>query len=107
MQEASYQPIITLYDAITDSPVFRSSIHHYDRQLDQLEQWLDSFSRHLKSYTEKLNKLNADTMTLCQKVVPEGIDDTLIDPNFSGSVMKGFADALQKSLTFKTNLVSI
>ncbi|KAI8346774.1 hypothetical protein BD560DRAFT_439570 [Blakeslea trispora] len=106
MQEASFQPIITLYDAITDSPVFRSSLHHHDRQLDQLEQWLDSFSRHLKSYTEKLNKLNVDTISLCQKVVPEGIDDTLIDPNFSGSVMKGFADALQKSLTFKAKLVT-
>ncbi|RCI05514.1 SNF1-interacting protein [Rhizopus stolonifer] len=105
VEESSFQPIITLYDAITDSPVFRSSLSHYDQQLDQLEHWLDSFSRQLRVYTDKLNKLNVETMTLCQKAIPEGIDDTLIDPNFSGAVMKGFADALQTSLSFKTKLV--
>jgi hypothetical protein len=55
MKEAFFQPIITLYDAVTDSPVFRSSVYRYDHQLDHLEQWLDSFSRQLKLYTEKLN----------------------------------------------------
>lgn len=55
MEEPAFQPIITLYDAITDSPVFRSSVTHYDEQLEHLEQWLDTLSRHLKLYTEKLN----------------------------------------------------
>lgn len=55
MEEPSFQPIMTLYDAVTDSPVFRSNVYRYDYQLDHLEQWLDSFSRHLKLYTEKLN----------------------------------------------------
>ncbi|KAL9545535.1 hypothetical protein MBANPS3_007111 [Mucor bainieri] len=105
MEEPSFQPIITLYDAVTDSPVFRSSVYRYDQQLEHLEHWLDSLSRHLKLYTEKLNKFNADTLTLCQKAVPEGLDETLIDPNFTGAIIKGFADALQTSLSFKTNLI--
>ncbi|KAF1803956.1 hypothetical protein FB192DRAFT_1370583 [Mucor lusitanicus] len=78
MEEPSFQPIITLYDAVTDSPVFRSSVYRYDQQLEHLEHWLDSLSRHLKLYTEKLNKFNADTLTLCQKAVPDGLDETLI-----------------------------
>ncbi|KAL0140742.1 hypothetical protein V8B55DRAFT_1510080 [Mucor lusitanicus] len=105
MEEPSFQPIITLYDAVTDSPVFRSSVYRYDQQLEHLEHWLDSLSRHLKLYTEKLNKFNADTLTLCQKAVPDGLDETLIDPNFTGAIIKGFADALQTSLSFKTNLI--
>jgi hypothetical protein len=54
-EQPSFQPIITLYDAITDSPVFRSGVYRYDQQLEHLEHWLDSLSRHLKLYTEKLN----------------------------------------------------
>ncbi|KAI9486206.1 MAG: hypothetical protein EXX96DRAFT_475495 [Benjaminiella poitrasii] len=46
--------MFTLYDAVTDSPVFRTNMTHYDQQLDQLEHWLDSFSRQLKQYAEKL-----------------------------------------------------
>lgn len=55
MEEPAFQPIITLYDAVTDSPVYRSSVVRYDEQLELLEQWLDSLSRQLKLYTEKLN----------------------------------------------------
>lgn len=29
------------------------------------------------------------------------------DPNFTGAIIKGFADALQTSLSFKTNLVNM
>ncbi|KAI8641777.1 hypothetical protein BD408DRAFT_433004 [Parasitella parasitica] len=105
MEEPSFQPIITLYDAVTDSPVFRSSIYRYDQQLELLEHWLDSLARHLRLYTEKLNKFNAETLTVCQKAIPEGLDETLIDPNFTGAIIKGFADALQTSLSFKTNLI--
>lgn len=55
MEEPALQPIVTLSDAITDSPVFRSSVYRYDEQLENLEQWLDTLSRQFKTYTEKLN----------------------------------------------------
>ncbi|KAG2234954.1 hypothetical protein INT48_005108 [Thamnidium elegans] len=106
MEEPAFQPIITLFDAVTDSPVYRSSVYRYDEQLELLEQWLDSLSRHLKLYTERLNKLNLETVSLCQKAIPQGIDETLIDPNFTGAVMNSFTDALQTSLSFKSKLVS-
>ncbi|CEP14091.1 hypothetical protein [Parasitella parasitica] len=80
MEEPSFQPIITLYDAVTDSPVFRSSVYRYDQQLEHLEHWLDSLARHLRLYAEKLNKFNAETLTVCQKAIPEGLDETLIGP---------------------------
>ncbi|KAI8890658.1 hypothetical protein K501DRAFT_236218 [Backusella circina FSU 941] len=100
------QPIFTLYDAITDSPVFRTNVIRYDQQLEHLEHWLDSFSRQLKLYTEKLNKLNLETELVCQKAIPEGLDETLLDPHFTGGVMKCFSDTLQTSLTFKAKLIS-
>lgn len=62
MEDLKIQPIITLNDAITDSPVFRSSIYHQDIQLEQLEQWLNSLSRQLKLYTEKLDSKSTPCM---------------------------------------------
>ncbi|KAI7900458.1 uncharacterized protein BX663DRAFT_517696 [Cokeromyces recurvatus] len=98
--------LLTLYDAITDSPIYRSTSLHFDDQLDLLEKWLESLSKYIKSYVEKLNKFNLETNTLCKKVIPVGIDDFMIDPNFTGAVIKSFSDALQMSLAFKTKLVS-
>ncbi|KAI7897495.1 uncharacterized protein BX663DRAFT_481716 [Cokeromyces recurvatus] len=102
----SLQPIFTLYDAITDSPVFRTNTCYYEQQLDHLEHWLDSFSRHLKQYAEKLKKLNSETIILCQKMIPKGDEISLIGTLFSTAVIQGFSDALQSSLTFKTNFIS-
>jgi hypothetical protein len=47
--------LITLNDAITDSPVYRANVHHFDEQLDLLEKWLDALSKHLKLYCERMN----------------------------------------------------
>ncbi|KAI9279632.1 hypothetical protein BY458DRAFT_553750 [Sporodiniella umbellata] len=98
--------LLTLQDAINDSPVYRSSSLHFDEQLDLLEKWLDALSKQMKQYTEKMNKFNLETNTLCKKVIPVGIDGIIIDPNFTGAVFKSFSDALQTSLAFKTKLVS-
>ncbi|KAI8332635.1 hypothetical protein BC941DRAFT_474061 [Chlamydoabsidia padenii] len=98
--------LITLNDAITDSPVYRANIHHFDEQLDLLEKWLDALSKHLKLYCERLNKFNLETNLVCKKAIPVGIDNALVDPHFTGAVIKSFSDALQTSLAFKTKLVS-
>jgi hypothetical protein len=47
--------LLTLHDAITDSPVYRSSTLHFDEQLDLLEKWLESLSKYMKQYIDKLN----------------------------------------------------
>ncbi|KAL9548325.1 hypothetical protein MBANPS3_005731 [Mucor bainieri] len=98
--------LLTLHDAITDSPVYRSTTLHFDDQLDLLEKWLESLSKYMKLYVNQLNKFNLETNTLCKKVIPVGIDDSMIDPNFTGAVIKSFSDALQTGLAFKTKLVS-
>ncbi|KAI8060354.1 hypothetical protein BC940DRAFT_337637 [Gongronella butleri] len=98
--------LITLNDAITDSPVYRANVQHYDDQLELLDRWLDALAKQLKLYCEKLNKFNLETNTLCKKAMPVGIGNALIDPHFTGAVIKSFSDALQTSLAFKTKLVS-
>ncbi|KAL0086491.1 hypothetical protein J3Q64DRAFT_1639316 [Phycomyces blakesleeanus] len=65
-QHTNQPTLLTLHDAITDSPVYRTNVHHYDEQLDHLEKWLDSLSRHLKLYTEKINS-NAKRKTFEMK----------------------------------------
>ncbi|GAA5803830.1 hypothetical protein EDC94DRAFT_536683 [Helicostylum pulchrum] len=98
--------LLSLYDAVTDSPVYRSSTLHFDEQLDLLEKWLELLTKYMKQYVDKLNKFNLETNLLCKKVIPVGIDDSMIDPNFTGAVIKSFSDALQTTLAFKTKLVS-
>lgn len=48
--------LLTLHDAITDSPVYRSSTLHFDDQLDLLEKWLESLSKYMKQYITKMNR---------------------------------------------------
>ncbi|KAI8987418.1 hypothetical protein BDF20DRAFT_910043 [Mycotypha africana] len=132
---------ITLHDAIIDSPVYRSTSLQFDDQLDLVEKWLESLSKHMKSYVDKMNSMlgvflgekkkdipsyflplifdkelsyclgitaefNLETNLLCKKVIPVGINDTMIDSTFTGAVIKSFSDALQTSLAFKTKLVA-
>lgn len=100
LQNGSGQPtLITLHDAVTDSPVYRANALHFDEQVELLEKWLDSLSKHLRQYTEKLNsnyeiqfqmakivfltgnanaEFNLETNNVCKKTIPTGIDDTLI-----------------------------
>lgn len=47
--------LLTLHDAITDSPVYRSTTLHFDDQLDLLEKWLESLSKYMKLYVNQLN----------------------------------------------------
>ncbi|KAI9268822.1 hypothetical protein BDA99DRAFT_546152 [Phascolomyces articulosus] len=107
METSHSQPtLVTLHDAVTDSPVYRANVLHFDEQLDLLDKWLDQLSKHLKLYTDKLTKFNLETNNVCKKTIPVGIDSVLIDPNFTGAVIRSFSDALQTSLAFKTKLVS-
>lgn len=55
LTDNSQLTLLTLHDAITDSPVYRSSTLHFDDQLDLLEKWLDSLSKNMKLYVDKLN----------------------------------------------------
>lgn len=47
--------LLSLYDAVTDSPVYRSSTLHFDEQLDLLEKWLELLTKYMKQYVDKLN----------------------------------------------------
>lgn len=47
--------LLSLYDAVTDSPVYRSSTLHFDEQLDLLEKWLELLAKYMKQYVDKLN----------------------------------------------------
>lgn len=96
--DSSQSMLLTLHDAITDSPVYRSSTLHFDEQLDLLEKWLELLSKYMKQYVDKLNsewfrrccrvikiahpycllEFNLETNILCKKVIPVGIDDSMI-----------------------------
>lgn len=50
--------LISIHDAVTDSPVYRANVDHVDEQLTHVEKWLDSILRHAKRYVELLHRMN-------------------------------------------------
>ncbi|KAI8380980.1 uncharacterized protein BYT42DRAFT_643857 [Radiomyces spectabilis] len=97
---------VTLYDAITDSPVYRANIHHYDDQLERLETWLESLLQHFKTYTQLMTKLSAEANLICSQAVPLEIDELLLDSNFTNGAMGQFARTLQNQVSLQHKLAS-
>lgn len=56
-QSSPFPTLITVHDAITDSPIYRTNVVHWDEQLDLFEKWLSALSTHMKHYIEKLNSM--------------------------------------------------
>lgn len=55
MQDNPQSSILTLHDAIADSPTYRSTAIHFDDQVDLLEKWLELLTKYMKQYVDKLN----------------------------------------------------
>ncbi|ORZ07683.1 hypothetical protein BCR42DRAFT_426010 [Absidia repens] len=99
--------IITLHDAITDSPVYRASTLHFDKQLDVFSQWINDLARQTKAYAEKLKQLNTETIALAAKLNPTNmVNYQLLDSKIADIAANNFGDALKTNLTFKMKTVS-
>ncbi|KAI8332417.1 hypothetical protein BC941DRAFT_436607 [Chlamydoabsidia padenii] len=99
--------IITLHDAITDSPIYRAFTLHFDNQIDLFSQWIVDLAHQTKSYAEKLKELNAETTCLANKLIPTTmVDDSLIDSKVIDLTATNFGEALKTNLTFKIKMVS-
>ncbi|KAI8081630.1 uncharacterized protein BX664DRAFT_197658 [Halteromyces radiatus] len=96
--------IITLYDAITDSPVYRASTLQFDKQLELFTVWVKNLAKETKSYAEKLKELNELTLSLTSK-----LDLTmyhyLLGSEMTFTAASSFTDALKTNLIFKTKMV--
>lgn len=57
-QSSPFPTLITVHDAVTDSPIYRTNVVHWDEQLDLFEKWLSALSTHMKHYIEKLNSMS-------------------------------------------------
>lgn len=55
--QTSLPTIITLHDAITDSPIYRASTKRFDLQIDSFIEWFEDLSIQTKSYAEKLKSI--------------------------------------------------
>ncbi|KAI8337075.1 hypothetical protein BC941DRAFT_426643 [Chlamydoabsidia padenii] len=99
--------IITIHDAITDSPVYRASTLHFDKQLELFTQWIMDLSKQTKVYAEKLKQLNAETVALANKLNPTNIvNHHLIDSKITDIAADNFGNAIKTNLTFKLKTVS-
>ncbi|CAO3595848.1 unnamed protein product [Absidia cylindrospora] len=99
--------IITLHNAITNSPVYRASTLHFDKQLDVFSKWINNLARQTKAYAEKLKQLNIETIALAAKLNPTNmVNYRLLDSKIADMAANKFGDALKTNLTFKMKTVS-
>ncbi|KAG0743102.1 hypothetical protein G6F62_005737 [Rhizopus arrhizus] len=98
--------IFTLQDIVLDSPVWRTNMIHLEDQIDQYEKWLDGFIRYLKSYIESMIKCQQQANNLCKRTFLSGIDCALMDTNMASIIVNKFANTLQSTIAYKTQLIT-
>ncbi|CAO3587414.1 unnamed protein product [Absidia cylindrospora] len=107
MTQCIQSKIITLHDAINDSPIYHAAALHFDKQLDVFSHWINDLAQQTKSYAEKLKQLNAETISLTNKLNPTAIvNDYLLDAKITGMAATHYGDALKTNLVFKLKTVS-
>ncbi|KAL1915092.1 uncharacterized protein VTP21DRAFT_7573 [Calcarisporiella thermophila] len=98
--------IITIEDAVLDSPSFRANAHHFEDELDKLEKWLDNYCKTLRSAVDELLKLNSFSMQLGRLTIPSDVDEAVINPDFSADLVRIFSETLQTAVSFRVKLAS-
>ncbi|KAI9321203.1 hypothetical protein BX666DRAFT_2023358 [Dichotomocladium elegans] len=105
-QSSPFPTLITVHDAVTDSPIFRANVVHWDEQLDLFEKWLLALSTHIKHYTEKLNRFNSDTLVICEKArPPPTLDGGLIALPLTSTAFNRLTMTLQSTIVVQMQLV--
>ncbi|KAI9260525.1 hypothetical protein BDA99DRAFT_560606 [Phascolomyces articulosus] len=101
-----FPTLITVHDAITDSPIYRANVVHWDEQLDLFDKWLATLSNQCKQYLEKLNRFNSDTAAICEKLKPpSNMDDSLIASSLTTPAFNRFSVALQSTIACQTKMI--
>jgi hypothetical protein len=52
--------MLTIQDAVLDSPIYRANIAHIEDQVDQIQLWLEGLTKQLRLYLDELNSKWAD-----------------------------------------------
>jgi hypothetical protein len=47
--------MLTIQDAVLDSPIFRANITHIEDQVDHIQLWLEGLTKQLRLYLDELN----------------------------------------------------
>lgn len=47
--------MLTIQDAVLDSPIYRANIAHIEDQVDQIQLWLEGLTKQLRLYLDELN----------------------------------------------------
>jgi hypothetical protein len=47
--------MLTIQDAVLDSPIFRANVTHIEDQVDQIQLWLEGLTKQLRLYLDELN----------------------------------------------------
>ncbi|KAI8139083.1 hypothetical protein BJV82DRAFT_628160 [Fennellomyces sp. T-0311] len=105
-QSSPFPTLITAHDAVTDSPIYRANVVHWDEQLDLFDKWLATLSSQFKQYLEKLNRFKSDTAAIYEKVKPpENMDDSLIASSLTNPAFNRLSLALQSTIACQTKMV--
>jgi hypothetical protein len=56
--------MLTIQDAVLDSPIYRANVAHIEDQVDQIQLWLEGLTKQLRLYIDELNSKQNQHSTL-------------------------------------------
>ncbi|KAI8075098.1 hypothetical protein BC940DRAFT_287440 [Gongronella butleri] len=99
-------PMISLHDALCDSPLYRTSSIHFDNQLLSFEKWLQGLAQQWTSYTALLTSVQQETSRLWPGLTPsDSVDGALLDGQVTGMMVHQVTEAFENNLSFQAKLV--
>ncbi|ORX42363.1 hypothetical protein DM01DRAFT_1341076 [Hesseltinella vesiculosa] len=100
-------PLISLYDALCDTPIYRTSSVHFDSQLSNFENWLQDLSVQWTSYALLLSNVQKETSRIVHQLTPaDQVDASLLDAQVTGIMVNQVTDAFQSTLSLQAKMAS-
>ncbi|TGZ85203.1 hypothetical protein EX30DRAFT_326197 [Ascodesmis nigricans] len=93
----------SLKEASLDSPTFRGTVLHYNEQADNVEKWVDNFTKAASKLIHDLLALEPVLNNFLAQAVPADLSETIIDHDYTLVAMQRYVDG---SRGFWSNVIA-
>ncbi|ODQ80342.1 hypothetical protein BABINDRAFT_61569 [Babjeviella inositovora NRRL Y-12698] len=86
---------VAFKEASLDSPTFRASINHHDRQIEDMELWIDNLLKLIRRFPAQVNEFKEFTNTMVEHLVPSFINEGLVDQDYTVRALQTSANGMR------------
>lgn len=87
---------VSFKEAALDSPSFRASVNHLDRQIDNIDKWLHALMTSIHKIPKHIKDLQGYYNSFLEHLVPTFLQDGLIDQEYTVLSMQVTLEGLKK-----------